>query len=520
MTKLSRRDMLKVSAAALGGAAVAALNPSMARMARAPSAPARPNILIIVFDTMSALHLSLYGYGRNTSPNLDRFAGQSIVYHSHYSAANYTTPGTASILTGLHVWSHRALSPSAPVLRHFTGNNIFRLAGREYARVAFTQNLMAEMFLRQFHADIDLHLPPQSFAYKNPLLLGELNPDDPLASLAFDDFLVGGYKLDAPYAGSAALGTLDLIVRRGYATHPEVERALQTEICFNGYFYYKNRLVFEGLHQTLQRVAGQPNPFFGYFHLWSPHEPYSPTQTFDELFEDKLRIPAKPDHPFADPPFHQPAELYRFRRVYDRYIANVDAEFGRLMDSMAASGILDNTCVIFLSDHGQLFERGVHGHASRLLHQPVLRVPLLIHMPGQTKRLDVHAPTSNVDLLPTLASIMDIESEMETDGRLLPGLGGAADETRPLFAMRGMENPALGPLKTGTFVLVKERHKLQLFTGYRGLNQQFELYDLESDPEELHDLSASDAPTARRMQDELLTARDAADRAVLSADRK
>jgi len=508
---------LKLSAAAFGGAAVAALNPSRARP---QSAPARPSILILVFDTMSALHLSLYGYGRDTAPNLDRFAGQSFVYHSHYSAANYTTPGTASILTGLNVWSHRALSPSALVLRHFTGNNIFRLAGRDYTRVAFTQNLMAEALLRQFHADIDLHLPPQSFAYKNPLMLGELNPDDPLAYLAFDDFLVGGYKADAPYAGSATLGVLDLMARRGYAIHPEIERAFSAEICFNGYFYYQNRFVFDGIHQTLRKVAAQPNPFFGYFHLWSPHEPYSPTLAFDELFEDKLRIPVKPDHPFADPPFHKPAELYKFRRVYDRYIANVDAEFGRLMDSLSASGVLDNTCVIVLSDHGQLFERGVHGHNSRLLHQPVVRVPLLIHMPGQTKRLDVHAPTSNVDLLPTLAAIMDIQSDMETDGRLLPGFGGAADETRPLFAMRGMENPARAPLKTGSFALVKERRKLQLFTGYRGVDQYLELYDLESDPEELRDLADSDAPTARRMRDELLAARDAADRAVALSDGK
>ena len=511
MTQLSRRDVLKLSLATLGGAALTTLAPSMVRMARGASD--RPNVLMLVFDTLSAPHMSLQGYGRATTPHLEEFAQTATVYHNHYSAGSFTTPGTASILTGLEPWHHRALSPSAMVKRSLASNNIFNIARNDYFRVGFTQNLMAEVFLRQFSSDLDLHLPTQSFAYNNPLLLGQMDPSDPLTYLAFDDFLVGGFKFDTPYPGSVTLGLLDQILQRGVGVHDELKHNARKDTAFNGYFYYQNRIVFDGIFRTLQILHDEDRtPYLGYFHLWSPHEPYSPTREFAGLFEgDNLKPSAKPDHPFASTPLFKPKELIQYQRVYDQYITNVDAEFGRLMSSMSDSGMLDNTYVIVLSDHGQLFERGVHGHASRLLYDGVIRVPLLIRSPGQTRRVDVHEATSNVDLVPTLASIMGNDSPVQTDGRILPGLGGASDTDRSLFAMLANESSAFGQLKTGTFVLVKGGRKLLYFSGYEGYEDRLELYDLESDPNELRDLSADDPTTTKRMLDELLQARLSAD---------
>ena len=65
------------------------------------------NIIIIVFDAFSAYHISLYGYQRETAPNISRLAERAIVYHNHYAGGNYTTPGTASLLTGAQPWPSR-----------------------------------------------------------------------------------------------------------------------------------------------------------------------------------------------------------------------------------------------------------------------------------------------------------------------------------------------------------------------------------------------------------------------------
>jgi glucan phosphoethanolaminetransferase (alkaline phosphatase superfamily) len=80
-------------------------------------ANAQPNVIFLLFDALSACDLSLYGYARNTMPNLARWAERAIVYHNHYAAGNFTSSGTASLLTGTHLdadWrlqGHRGLYP-------------------------------------------------------------------------------------------------------------------------------------------------------------------------------------------------------------------------------------------------------------------------------------------------------------------------------------------------------------------------------------------------------------------------
>jgi len=507
MAESSRRDFLKLASALASGTALAGLSPLFASSAQSD----KPNLLILVFDTMSAPHLSLYGYPRATTPNFERFAERAAVFHNHYAEGSFTTPGTASILTGLNPWTHRAFNPGGLIRRDLADNNIFRVAGADYQRIAFTQNFWVELFFRQFRADIDWHLPTTSFAYPNPLLLGEKSSNDPVPYYAFEDFLVGGVKLDTPYPGSVLLGMLDAALGRGQAINPELQRGDQKGVCFNGYYYYLNHTVFEGIHETVRQACAQKKPYLGYFHLWSPHEPYSPAKDFLGLFDDKLKLPRKPHHPLADENFKD-QELYQFQRVYDQYVANVDSEFGLLLDNLEREGLLDNTVVIVTSDHGQLFERGVHGHASRLLYDGVTHVPLMISVPGQTSRLDIREATGNADLLPTIAALTGGASTRLTEGRVLPGLGGQPERERSYFSMMLHENSAFLPLANGTYVLIKGMSKLMWFTGYEGFEDSIEMYDLASDPNELRDISKDELVAARQMKEELLDMRSAADR--------
>jgi len=109
-SRLTRRDFLKLTSAL----ALTPLAQSLPLSAgRGAAQGGQPNILIILFDALSAHHLSLYGYPRRTSPNLERFAARANVYHNHHSAGNYTTPSTASLFTGTYPWTHRALNLSS-----------------------------------------------------------------------------------------------------------------------------------------------------------------------------------------------------------------------------------------------------------------------------------------------------------------------------------------------------------------------------------------------------------------------
>ena len=168
--------------------------------------------------------------------------------------------------------------------------------------------------------------------------------------------------------------------------------------------------------------------------------------------------------------------------------------------------------MVVLSDHGQLFERGVHGHQSRLLYDQGIHVPLMISLPGQTTRQDIYEPTSNVDLLPTLVDLTGGENPAQLDGRLLPGLGGDAASERSVFCVDAKESSAYRPLDVATFTIIKGNYKLLLHTGYAGFENIVEMYDLQSDPEEMNDLSKADAVITKQLLDELLAAREEADR--------
>ena len=125
---------------------------------------------------------------------------------------------------------------------------------------------------------------------------------------------------------------------------------------------------------------------------------------------------------------------------YDQQIAHIDALFGKVIAGLEANGILENSYVIATSDHGEMFERGFFGHSGPLLYEPAIRIPLLIHAPGQNARQDVYAPTSNIDVLPTLLSFADKAVPSNLDGSLLARVWRARKSGAPaLFNERDRE---------------------------------------------------------------------------------
>lgn len=510
MPSLSRRDFLKTSAALVAGSAVAGASQLLSSAHSQNTG--KPNILVFVFDAMSARNLSLYGYERETTPNLKKLAERATVYHRHYAAGNFTTSGTASMLTGLYPWTHRAINYRGMIDRHLTDRNLFRLVGEEYTRFAFTQNLWADILLSQFERDLDIHLPCDTFSR---FVQSSLQPDD-LASdrgigyYAFQDFFNLRVVDQHPFPGSLTIASADLV--RALALQDkdisaEYPRGLPT----NYDYFYENKSVLEGIGQLVKNYLVPVEPYLAYFHLWSPHDPYNARRDFIGMFEDDLQLQSKPRHPYAQTD-HPESELRQRRREYDEFIADLDAEFGRLITDLDRSGILANSYVIVTSDHGEMFERGEYGHATALMYAPVTHVPLLIAAPGQQTRADFHSATSNVDLLPTILKIAGKKTPHWTEGKILPGFGGAEDAERGVYPMVAKDNAAFQPLTRATFALLKSGYELLYYTGYPGHADQYELYHLDEDPNELQNLFSKDITTVSRMKDELLEAINAANR--------
>ncbi|HEX6034955.1 MAG TPA: sulfatase-like hydrolase/transferase [Anaerolineales bacterium] len=501
---MNRRDFLKTSAAVMAGAAFAGAS----QLLSAPDSQGRgkPNILIFVFDAMSARHLSLYGYERGTTPNLKKFAERASVYHRHYAAGNFTTSGTASMLTGLYPWTHRAINYRGMVHRPLAERNLFKLIGKEYTRFAFTQNLWADILLSQFQADLDIHLPCDAYSQ---LIHSSLQPDDlpserGLAYYIFQDFFNLRVVDAHPFPGSLLIASADLaraLALEGKQVSAGYPRGLPTNYDYS----YENATVLDGISQLIKNSLAQTEPYLAYFHLWSPHDPYNARQEFIGMFQDDLPLQAKDRHPLSENYRPEP-DLRKLRRQYDEFIADLDAEFGRLISDLERSGALQNSYVIVTSDHGELFERGELGHATALMYAPVTHIPLLISAPGQSTRSDFFTATSNVDLLPTILEIVDQEIPTWVEGTVLPGFGGAEDPVRSIFPLMAKDNAAFRPLTRGTFVMIKGGYELLLYTGYPGHDDRYELYHLDDDPAELQNLFTKDITTATQMKEELLEA--------------
>ncbi len=499
---LSRRDFLKAMALLSAGSLASSI-PAVGRL-RAPSD--KPNIIILVLDAMSARNLSVYGYARATTPNLERIAERATVYHSHYAAGNFTTPGTASILTGLLPWTHRGINLGGLVHEQFVDHNIFSLLKEDYYSVAFTQNYFADVLLGQFRDGIDRHiLSPSFYEQMDRPLLGQYFPRDPIpAYYALDDFVFSGRSMPA----APFLDFLSSLFQKTASLNDQPQPDFPFGLPNNFFYSYKNETAFAGIQHEILNLSSQ-SPYLAYFHMFSPHEPYRPRQEFVDIFPD-IEVPNKPPTKFSILDIKNSAIKER-RKVYDEYVANVDAEIGKLVDALAVAGALDNTYLIVTSDHGELFERGEYGHITRFLYEAVIHIPLLVMAPGQTSRQDIYSPTSNIDLLPTLLHLAGKSVSDKLEGRVLPGLGGS-DSERSLFSVEAKESSSFGRLAQATLALHKGDHKLIYYTGYPKKPEVFELYNLQDDPDEMKDLFSADTVTATSMKQELLDALADADR--------
>jgi arylsulfatase A-like enzyme len=490
---LNRRDFLKLASLL----SLAQLSGPLLRTAGGQGASPF-NIVILIFDTLSARHVSLYGYNRDTTPNIARFAQRATVYHAHQAAGNYTTPGTASILTGVYPWTHRALHIQGTVLPEFAEKNLFRLfAQNGWHTIAYTHNPAVTVLLNQFQAGLERLVPARELAFVDPRL---------------SERLPGSFSQALSVDAAALWGNGDVLPTSLFISL--LNKLLVKEIDQDAWARYGAQFPrgvpgFNGWHYTLEdavdwlerQLAGLPQPHLAYVHLLPPHSPYTTRRDFIDRFKDGWLPGVKDLHFTSEYDFPQ-ERLDDWRRQYDEYIAYVDAEFGRLVGSLERSGALDNTVFILASDHGELFERGIAGHITPAVFQPVLHVPLLIRLPGQAARQDVYTPTSNIDLLPTLLHLAGADIPGWCEGAILPPFAAAAaPPERAVLSVEAKQNSKWQPLGKASIALRQGGYKM---IGYYGFGEpRFELYDLANDPEEQADLFALDKTLGGAMREEL-----------------
>ena len=494
MKPLSRRDFLKL----------AALTPltwfarPMIQHTPLGQGTETPNVIILVFDAWAAGHVPLYGYPRDTMSNLTRFAERAFVYHNHYSAGTFTAPGTASLLTGSYPWAHRAFHIRGGIASEYADQQIFSALRSSHSTLAYSQNIYADKFLYQMEEFIDRHIRSGAFNVQDQTVynLPIFQKDGEIAFAAFEENI---FHKASDHDASIFLGPL-------FRAFTRYHRYLLTSIY--EYEYPKGLpdstelfLLEDLIDGAIEGIREQSEPYLAYLHFFPPHWPYQPKTGFFKKFRDGWKPYVAAPHPLVGTAYDDEA-LLSAREKYDEYLASWDDEVGRLFDYLEDSGMLDRSIIIITSDHGEMFERGVSGHTTPLIFNPLVHVPLIVSMPGQERRVDVHTNTSYVDILPTIAYLTSNPITDWSEGELLPGLGGQENDQRSIFVLDAKENSAFAALSRYSVSLTKGRYRLTHYNypSYQG----FEFYDLKADPGELQDLFPSSPAIALDMQQELL----------------
>jgi arylsulfatase A-like enzyme len=434
-------------------------------LARLPGPPSGArNVVLIVWDTVRAYNLGLYGYFQDTTPNLSRWAQRGVKYNRALAPAPWTYPSHSSFFTGqwpLRIntqWNFKLDTPD-PTLAEY-------LASRGYQTAGFSANTNCCTYEtgldRGFAHFEDYALTPASLLTRTvpgKWILEEVMSLGDFHGLSLGDFY------DKKWIG---------LQSRGGAA-------------INDAF-----LDWLGRRRT-------DRPFFAFLNYFDAHEPFIPPPRYKKRFGVGPTTPR--DYQFlfdyvgsAKAKIRQ-QDLLMSRDCYDDCIAFLDEQLGRLLDAMNAQGLLENTDVIITSDHGESFgDHGSFGH-SYTVNLDEVGVPLIILSPVAPRGREVDSPVSLRDLPATVVDLLGLSAGSPFPGRSLtacwaPAPGSTTSTiTTPAFSEQAdatalLANPPAG-LAYGGVQMSLVASGMHYIRNGRGAEQ---FYDLRTDPYELTNL--------------------------------
>ncbi len=422
------------------------LSRASAVVPRAKARPEMPNVLLIVIDTLRADHIGAYGYKHPTTPNMDHLADRAVVFETVVSQAPWTAPAMASLFTGLYpsvhgldggiVWGGGAASS--------TGDLPFAV---QKALPPGHQTL-AEVFRLAGYTTAGF----VSNLYVNSIF----------------GFAQGFDHFDDDYA--------DYNFDRG-----EVKRRAEVT----------NERVFEWLRTELEE------PFFLLVHYNDPHWPYDPPAPYGRALIEGYGGSLTPTktreivvtHHEAPPPMTN-HDLAYIVGLYDGEIQYVDVHLGRLLDAVRELPTERDLVTALTADHGEEFlDHGAFNHGYTLYEEQT-SVPLIVSAPTGFDPRRVSQQVRLIDAAPTLLELAGVDSQNKRfQGRsLVPLMAGL--NLKPLDAFSEATNIGGQSALRST-----DSHKLI----HSLIDPQWLLFDLASDPGELHDLASQRAQRLREL---------------------
>jgi arylsulfatase A-like enzyme len=407
------------------------------------------HIFLITVDTLRADHMSLYGYGRATSPNLQKAAASGVTFDRAICQWPKTGSSFASMFTGLYPHTTGITHKAAVRVpeKYVTLPVLFKESG--FTTVGVVSNAVVSS---KFGWNRGFNELAETWGS------GEF-PDDP--------------KLFRPLASAPKVNELAVTLLKKYA---------KSDRLF-AWIHYSDT------HAPYMLPAGIQNPFLG-----------------DPLFQGDREVPQKVVNKGYTLNGH--TDLKYYVAQYDANVLVADTHIQKLLDEMRSLGLLDDSLVIVTADHGE--ELGEHNswfEHGPLPYNTTAHVPLVFLMNGLPAGRRVGQPVELVDLYPTLKDLIAPGRKVEgLEGHslwpLLQGKPGRKTDFGEAFSEAGRQPDLYHSVQDGAWKLVfnsggKRSKAASSTTG------GFELYNLLDDPLETRNLAAEKPEEVRRLRKEL-----------------
>jgi arylsulfatase A-like enzyme len=380
----------------------------------------RPNLLFIIADQLRADFLGCYGASFVKTPNIDTLAAQGVRYDNAYTSSPICVPARASLLTGLNSMRNGVLDntlwlrPDLAACGIRTWPEMLNSVGYYTAGIG------------------KMHFYP--WDTNHGLQYRVIAEDKRWIHIRDDYYHFLRARGERKYHGNEHEGYLD---NKG-----AIRNRLPWELSVD-HFVGEEAVRFP-------QTYGGDGPFAAMVSFPGPHCPYDPNEEFLEQVDPQQMPPAIPAVPGdADQLRHNnvegnlkpwngvdystftDAQKQKVRAHYAASTQQIDVEIGRIMATLAEQGLLDNTIVIFTSDHGDYL--GDHGFIGKgLYYESAIHIPLIVRVPGG--KVGVYDGLVELtDVTATLLAFAGATPPQPMDSRPLPDLGLAAQPRSLLF---------------------------------------------------------------------------------------
>ena len=468
------------------------------------------NVLFITADQWRGDCLCALGHPCVRTPHLDRLAETGVLFARHYSQATPCGPGRASLYTGLYLHNHRVAVKGTPLdARHSNVALEARKLGYEPALFGYT----------------DTCADPRTRPPGDPDLLrpygGVLPGMTPVVPMDDDHWPWRRHLARRGYEVPENPAMLFAPGRDDRAPGQAISAAAMAWPAEDGPVGFLTDEVIAYLS------AKGPQPWFVHVSYLAPHPPFIACAPYNAMYDaddmpPPVRAPTPAEearqHPYLAWHLHHQRragiawdhdsrdilalgerEIRQARANYYAMMSEVDAQIGRLLESLRASGEDERTLVVFASDHGEHlgdhWQFSKYSYFDQTFHVPlIIRDPRPCASPGRGRQ--VSAFTENVDVMPTILEAIGAQVPHQCDGKsLAPFLAGDTPahwrreahfefDFRYVLETPGSEALGLTPDQCTLYALRGERYKYVHFTAMPAL-----LFDLHDDPAEMVDRS-------------------------------